>query len=85
MDCFSNYSGYIYCHCCFGFGIVLCRAKAVYEYLFQKGITFNRIEYAGFGEDRPIATNDSEEGRQINRRVEFVVLELEEENVDVKY
>lgn len=61
------------------------RAKAVFEYLFQKGITLNRIEYAGFGEERPIATNDSDEGRQINRRVEFVVLELEAENVDVKY
>ena len=49
------------------------RAKAVLEYLVQKGIAFERLRSEGFGETRPVADNESEEGRRLNRRTEFEV------------
>ena len=49
------------------------RAKAVYDYLIQNEIEAARITSAGFGLERPIATNDTSEGRQMNRRVEFMI------------
>ncbi len=51
------------------------RAKAVYEYLIAKGIDANRLQYKGYSYDKPIATNDTEEGRALNRRTEFVIVE----------
>ncbi|MCB0552384.1 MAG: PD40 domain-containing protein [Phaeodactylibacter sp.] len=51
------------------------RAKAVYDYLVAQGISPGRLRYKGFGESQPIAPNDTEEGRQQNRRTEFVVVE----------
>lgn len=50
------------------------RAKAVVDYLVSKGIDPDRLKYAGYGFDRPIATNDTDEGRQLNRRTEFEIL-----------
>lgn len=50
------------------------RAKTVVNYLVDKGIDRSRLEYAGYGFERPIAPNDTEEGRQMNRRTEFEVL-----------
>ncbi|MCX8112589.1 MAG: OmpA family protein [Bacteroidia bacterium] len=50
------------------------RAKAVYEYLIKRGIPPERLAYMGYGESRPIDTNDTEEGRQNNRRVEVEIL-----------
>ncbi len=47
------------------------RAKACYEHLVVAGIASDRITYAGFGESRPITSNNSAEGRRLNRRVEF--------------
>jgi len=49
------------------------RAEAVKQYMVEKGIDANRITAEGFGFDRPIASNDTEEGRQKNRRVEAAV------------
>lgn len=50
------------------------RALAVYNYLVKAGgIDPDRLRYAGFGESRPIAENDTPEGRQQNRRTEFEI------------
>jgi len=51
------------------------RAKAVYQYLIDHGISVTRLMYKGYGQSKPIATNDTEEGRAQNRRTEFRVLE----------
>jgi outer membrane protein OmpA-like peptidoglycan-associated protein len=50
------------------------RARAVEDYLEGEGIDEDRIESVGFGEQRPIADNDSDEGRASNRRIEIVLL-----------
>ncbi len=50
------------------------RAQSVVHYLITKGIQPNRLKAEGFGETRPIDTNQTKEGRQNNRRVAFVVL-----------
>jgi len=50
------------------------RAKAVVDYLVKKGISANRLTFVGYGFDQPIAPNDTEEGRQQNRRTEFKVV-----------
>ena len=49
----------------------LARAEAVANYLIGKGIDRKRIEVLWFGDEQPIAPNDTEENRQKNRRVEF--------------
>lgn len=51
------------------------RATAVVNYVVQKGISKARISAKGYGEERPLASNDDEkEGRSMNRRVEFKIL-----------
>lgn len=53
----------------------LARARSVLTYLVKDhGVSPTRIAAAGYGEYRPIASNDTDEGRQENRRVEIVVL-----------
>ena len=51
------------------------RANAVRDYLVEQGIRASRLTAVGHGESRPVATNDTAEGRQENRRVELVVLD----------
>ncbi len=51
------------------------RAEAVMEYLAQKGIPRSRLEAKGYGDARPLAPNLTARGRELNRRVEIVVLE----------
>ncbi len=50
------------------------RARAVYTYLVENGIDALRLSSKGFGETKPIDTNDTDEGRQNNRRTEFEVV-----------
>jgi outer membrane protein OmpA-like peptidoglycan-associated protein len=51
------------------------RARAVVEYLVSQGVPRERFEYVGYGEKNSVAPNDSPEGRALNRRVEFTILE----------
>jgi len=51
------------------------RAEAVQTYLSDKGVNASRVVAVGYGEDKPIDSNDTAEGRGRNRRVEFVILE----------
>ena len=51
------------------------RAKSVGDYLESKGIRRDRMEVVGYGETRPLATNQTREGRAQNRRVEFHLLD----------
>lgn len=51
------------------------RAQSVVDYLTKKGIAKTRLVAKGYGEEKPVATNDTDEGRQLNRRTEFKVLE----------
>ena len=50
------------------------RAEAVMKYLINKGIKAERLSAKGFGETRPIDTNDTKEGRAKNRRTEYKVM-----------
>ncbi|MAQ18303.1 MAG: hypothetical protein CMN30_26340 [Sandaracinus sp.] len=54
------------------------RARAVVEYLASQGVPRERLEYRGYGEVNPVAPNDTPEGRALNRRVEFTILEPED-------
>lgn len=49
------------------------RAKAVRDYLVAKYIEISRIQYIGYGSQKPISTNDTNTGKQENRRVEFII------------
>lgn len=50
------------------------RAKAVRDYLISRGIQPSRLETVGFGKSRPIASNATTFGRQLNRRTELVII-----------
>jgi outer membrane protein OmpA-like peptidoglycan-associated protein len=50
------------------------RARSVMEYILSKGIEASRLTSQGYGEKNPVATNDTDEGRQLNRRVEFKIM-----------
>jgi OOP family OmpA-OmpF porin len=50
------------------------RADAVKDYFLSKGISADRVKSTGFGEDKPVASNETTEGQARNRRVEFVIL-----------
>lgn len=51
------------------------RVKSVLAYMTKKGITPDRIRYKSHGATQPIASNDTEEGRELNRRVTFLIEE----------
>ncbi|MDZ7846643.1 MAG: OmpA family protein [Owenweeksia sp.] len=51
------------------------RARAVYDYLVEQGIAANRLSYEGFGDTKPVASNDTEAGRAQNRRTEIRIVE----------
>ena len=51
------------------------RAEAVHDYLTGKGVDAERLTYEYYGMTRPIAPNVTEEGRLMNRRVEFEITE----------
>ena len=50
------------------------RARSVMQYILSKGIDPKRINSKGYGETKPVAANDTDENRQLNRRVEFTIL-----------
>ncbi|MBO4614324.1 MAG: OmpA family protein [Bacteroidales bacterium] len=52
------------------------RAASVYNYLLEKGIPKTRMKYRGFGPNVPVADNSTEEGRELNRRVEIFIVEI---------
>jgi outer membrane protein OmpA-like peptidoglycan-associated protein len=49
------------------------RAQAVRDYFVQQGINSSAVEARGYGKTEPIASNDTTEGRQQNRRVELIL------------
>ncbi|MCK4750481.1 MAG: OmpA family protein, partial [Bacteroidales bacterium] len=51
------------------------RTQSMVDYLVTKGIEPFRLVGKGYGESRPIAPNNTEKGRMINRRVEFIILD----------
>ncbi len=57
------------------------RAKAVADYLAMRGVSSARIRSQGFGEQYPVASNETAEGRALNRRVEIKITPVSQEDV----
>jgi outer membrane protein OmpA-like peptidoglycan-associated protein len=57
------------------------RAESVRDAMLARGVPAERMQVAGFGLARPVAPNDTEVGRAVNRRVEVVVLDEKIENI----
>lgn len=51
------------------------RAQTVVNYLIQRGVNPNQLKAKGYGSTQPIADNETVEGRKLNRRVEFIILQ----------
>lgn len=52
------------------------RSASVVDYLIKKGIASTRLVSKGYGESQPIASNSTDEGRQLNRRTEFIITDI---------
>jgi cytochrome c oxidase subunit 2 len=50
------------------------RSKAVFDYLVKEGVTAARLVSRGYGQNKPVDTNDTDEGRAKNRRTEFQII-----------
>ncbi|MGC6491053.1 MAG: OmpA family protein [Flavobacteriales bacterium] len=50
------------------------RAKKVHDYLVSNGVKKDRMSYKGFGESKPLVSNDSDDNRKVNRRTEFFIV-----------
>jgi len=60
----------------YNLGLSQRRAQAVYDFMIGQGdVVQTRLKWEGYGESRPVADNDTEEGRQKNRRVDLVILD----------
>lgn len=57
------------------------RAQSVREALIQRGLAPTRITTAGYSFNRPVASNATEEGRRLNRRVELLIIDEKVENI----
>jgi OOP family OmpA-OmpF porin len=66
----DNIGGYL-----FNLQLSLKRVESVASYLIEKGINADRLEFSGYSYTIPIATNKTEEGRKLNRRVAFKIIE----------
>ncbi len=66
----DDYGGYEY-----NMNLSRRRANSVVKYLVSQGVASVRLIPRGFGKTRPVATNETEEGRQLNRRVEYTILQ----------
>lgn len=60
------------------------RAVSVSDFLKGQGVSSSRLTTKGMGESDPVATNDTEEGRSLNRRVEFVITANDKMKADAK-
>jgi outer membrane protein OmpA-like peptidoglycan-associated protein len=58
------------------------RAKTVADYLAMRGVSATRVRSQGYGETMPVATNDTPEGRTLNRRVEIKIVPITREQVE---
>jgi len=68
----------------YNMGLSEKRASSVATYLRGKGVPSGRIRTKGFGETAPVATNDTEDGRAQNRRVNFLITANEKMKADAK-
>jgi len=59
------------------------RADSVMQFLVDAGVEAGRMEAIGYGEEKPVADNDSKAGKEKNRRVEFNITEQKETLVEV--
>jgi outer membrane protein OmpA-like peptidoglycan-associated protein len=57
------------------------RAASVADYLTSRGVQSARLGTRGFGETQPIASNDTEEGKAANRRVEIKLVPITQQDV----